>query len=97
MRIISRKALHEFSEKHPDCEQALEAWYHDTKRADWKTPADIKNVYRNASIVANNRVVFNIRGNQYRLVIAIQYQYGIVYIRFIGTHSEYDKIDAATI
>lgn len=89
--------LHDFSDKHPDCKQTLEAWYHDTKRAGWKTPADIKNVYRNASIQANNRVVFNIKGNQYRLVVAIQYQYGIVYIRFVGTHSEYDKIDAAII
>ena len=97
MRIISRKTIREFWEKHPDAEQALEAWYHDAKRAVWKTPADIKNVYRNASFVGNNRVVFNIKGNQYRLVVAIQYQHGIIYIRFIGTHAEYDKIDAATI
>lgn len=97
MRIISRKILRDFVDKHPDCQQALEAWYHDTKRASWKTPTDIKNIYRNASILANNRVVFNIKGNQYRLVVAIQYQYGIVYIRFVGTHSDYDKVDAATI
>jgi len=97
VRIISRKTIREFWEKHPDAEQALEAWYHDAKRAVWKTPADIKNVYRNASFVGNNRVVFNIKGNQYRLVVAIQYQHGIIYIRFIGTHAEYDKIDAATI
>lgn len=97
MRIISRKTIREFWEKHPDAEQALEAWYHDAKRAVWKTPADIKSVYRNASFVGNNRVVFNIKGNQYRLVVAIQYQHGIIYIRFIGTHAEYNKIDAATI
>jgi mRNA interferase HigB len=97
MRIISRKALREFWEKHPDARQALQAWYVDAKRAIWRTPADIKSVYRNASIVANNRVVFNVKGNHYRLVVAIQYEYGIVYIRFVGTHQEYDRIDAATI
>ncbi|MDZ7260672.1 MAG: type II toxin-antitoxin system HigB family toxin [candidate division KSB1 bacterium] len=97
MRIISRKTLREFWEQHPDAQQALQAWYHDAKRATWKTPADVKNVYRNASFVGNNRVVFNIKGNQYRLVVAIQYQYGIIYIRFVGTHAEYDKIDVARI
>ena len=97
MRIISRKRLREFWEKHTDAQQALQAWYADVKQADWQTPADIKNVYRNASIVANNRAIFNIKGNKYRLVVVIQYQYGIVYIRFVGTHQEYDKIDATTI
>jgi mRNA interferase HigB len=97
MRVISRKKLREFWEQHPDTRQALQTWYTDTKQADWKTPADIKSVYRNASFVANNRVVFNIQGNKYRLVVAIQYQYGIVYIRFIGTHQEYDKIDVTKI
>ncbi len=97
MRIISRKTLREFLEQHPDTEQSLKAWYHDTKRANWKTPADIKDAYRNASFVGNNRVVFNIKGNQYRLVVAIQYQHGIIYVRFVGTHAEYDKIDASTI
>jgi mRNA interferase HigB len=97
MRIISRKALREFWEQHPDARQALQAWYVDAKRAIWRTPADIKSVYRNASIVANNRVVFNVKGNRYRLVVAVQYEYGIVYIRFVGTHQEYDRIDAATI
>lgn len=97
MRIISRKTLLEFWEHYPDAELPLQAWYHDAKRARWKTPADIKNVYRNASFVGNNRVVFNIKGNQYRLVVAIQYQHGIIYIRFVGTHAEYDKIDASTI
>jgi mRNA interferase HigB len=97
MRIISRKRLREFWERHPDAQQALQAWYHDVRRATWKTPADITSVYRNASIVGNNRVVFNIRGNQYRLVVAIQYEHGIVYIRFVGTHQEYDRIDVATI
>jgi len=97
MRIISRKTLREFWERHPDARQVLQAWYADAKRATWKTPVDIKNAYRNASIVASNRVVFNIKGGRYRLVAAINYKHDIVYIRFIGTHQEYDKIDAATI
>ncbi|HEX9652562.1 MAG TPA: type II toxin-antitoxin system HigB family toxin [bacterium] len=97
MRIISRKALREFWEIHPDAQQPLQAWYHDAKKADWKTPAQIKNVYRSASFVGKNRVVFNIKGNRYRLVVAVDYHSRIIFIRFIGTHSEYDKIDAETI
>ena len=97
MRIISRKTLREFWERHPDARQPLQAWYADVKHATWKTPTDIKDTYRNASFVANNRVVFNIKGNKYRLVIAVQYEYEIVYIRFIGSHREYDKVDATTI
>jgi len=97
MRIISRKILKDFWERHADAEQPLRAWYADIKRARWKSPADIKTVYRNASFVANNRVVFNIKGNTYRVVVAIQYEFGIVYVRFVGTHQEYDHIDASTI
>jgi mRNA interferase HigB len=97
MRIISRRALHSFWEKHPDSRLALGIWYHDVNRADWSSPSDIKAIYQNASFLANNRVVFNIKGNRYRLVIVVIYQYGIVYIRFVGTHEEYDQIDAATI
>ena len=97
MRIIARRTLREFWEKHPNIRRSLEAWHADTKKADWQSPSDIKRIYRNASFVANNRVVFNIKGNQYRLIVSINYKHGIVYIRFIGTHSEYDKIDAATV
>ena len=97
MRIIARKTLRQFWEKHPEAKPAVEAWYRDVRHADWKTPSDIKDVYRNASFVGNNRVVFNIKGNQFRVVIAVQYRYGIVYIRFIGSHQDYDKIDAAAI
>jgi mRNA interferase HigB len=75
----------------------LQAWYDDIKHALWRSPADIKDVYRNAGFIPNNRVVFNIKGNTYRLVVAIQYEYGIVYIRFVGTHQEYERIDASTI
>jgi mRNA interferase HigB len=97
MRIIARRTLREFWEKQPDARQALQAWYADVKRAEWKSPAEIKAIYRNASIIANNRVVFNIKGNQYRLIVAIHYQYKFVYIRFVGSHAEYNKIDAAKI
>jgi mRNA interferase HigB len=97
MRIISRKAPREFWEAHPDARQALQSWYADVKQSQWSSPAEIKEMYRNASIINNQRVVFNIKGNRYRIVVAVQYEFGIVYIRFIGTHSEYDKIDAATI
>lgn len=97
MRIISRKTLKEFWDQHLDAQQPLQAWYHDAKQAVWKSPVDIKDVFRNASFVVNNRVVFNIKGNKYRLIVAIQYEYGIVYIRFVGTHREYERIDASTI
>jgi mRNA interferase HigB len=97
MRIISRKTLKEFWERHPDSEQALRAWYADVKQAVWKSPTDIKEVYRNASILAHNRVVFNIKGNTYRLIAMINYEFGIVFVRFLGTHRDYDRIDAATI
>lgn len=97
MRVISRKALRLFWESHVDAQQALQAWYADVKRAQWKSPADIKKAYRNASIIANNRVVFNVKGNKYRVIVAVQYKFKIVFIRFVGTHHEYDQVDAATI
>jgi mRNA interferase HigB len=97
MRIISRRVLREFWEEHPDARVPLQTWFHDVALASWTGPADIKAIYRNASIIANNRVVFNIKGNQYRLVIAVVYQYGLVYVRFVGTHEEYDRIDSASI
>lgn len=97
MRIIAKKTLRDFWERYPDAEDALQAWYHDAKQATWHSPNDIRRVYATARIIANNRVVFNIRGNHYRLIVAINYAVGIVYIRFIGTHKEYDQIDAATI
>ena len=97
MRIISRRTLREFWERHPDAKPPLLAWFADAERADWRTPADVKRVYRNASVVANNRLIFNIKGNDYRLVVAVNYPFGVVYVRFLGTHAEYDRIDAATI
>ena len=97
MRIIRRRILREFWEKHPDSTIALQTWFHDVELANWDSPADIKVVYKNASIVANNRIVFNIKGNRYRLVVVVIYQHGVIYIRFVGTHEEYDGIDVTTI
>jgi len=75
----------------------LRAWFHETRNARWNKPADVKTLYRNASILGNNRVAFNIGGNKYRLVIAVNYRAQIVFIRFIGTHAEYDRINAEEI
>jgi mRNA interferase HigB len=97
MRVVALKTLRLFWEQHPDAQQALQAWYRDAKHATWNTPSDIIDVYRNASVVANNRVVFNIRGNQYPLVVAINYAHGILYIRFIGSHHDDDRIDVTII
>jgi len=97
MRIISRRRLIEFWESHPDAEQPLRAWYTDARRANWKSPAEIKAVYRTASILNNNRVIFNIKGNRYRLVVVVEYSQGKVFIRFVGTHAEYDRMDADSI
>jgi mRNA interferase HigB len=97
VRIIAIKTLKECWKKHPGAEQPLRAWYAEAKNADWKKPADINKLYRSASILANNRVVFNIKGNDYRLITAINYEFKVIYIRFIGTHKEYDKINAERI
>ncbi len=97
MRIMSRSTLRDFWEFHPDTEEALKAWYYEASHANWQSPADIKKAHRNASIIANNRVVFNIKGNSYRLIVAIRYDISIIFIRFVGTHAEYDKVDAETI
>lgn len=97
MRILSRPTLEVFWKSHPQAEQPLKAWYDEARQANWSTPQDIKNQYASASFVGNNRVVFNIKGNDYRLVTAIAYEYQAVYIKFVGTHAEYDRIDVATV
>jgi len=97
MRIISRRRLVEFWEVHPDTEQPLRAWYTETKKASWNSPAEIKEIYRSVSILSNNRVVFNIKGNTYRLIVVVEYSQGKMFIRFVGTHAEYDRIDATSI
>ena len=97
MRVIAKKALREFWLRHPDTEDPLLAWYREAKQADWQTPAQLKATYPSASIVGDNRVIFNIKGNRYRLVVKINYQYRMVYIRFVGTHAEYDVIDVEEV
>jgi mRNA interferase HigB len=97
MRIIARSTLREFWEIHADAEPALRAWIDDVAQADWQSPADIKSIYANASIIANNRSIFNIKGNKYRLIVHVRYDISIIFIRFIGTHREYDDVDATTI
>jgi len=97
VRIIARKTLKDFWEEHPDAEQPLKAWYAETSRSAWVLPKDIKTRYPAASFLAGNRVVFNIKGNKFRLITHVRYDSGYVYIRFIGTHAEYDKVDAATV
>lgn len=99
MRIISRKALREFWESpgRQDAEQPLKAWFREASLAKWKDPGQVKAQYANASLVGNNRVVFNIAGNKYRLIVKINYAYQLIYIRFVGTHKEYDGVDAYTV
>jgi mRNA interferase HigB len=100
MRIIARSTLRQFWETHPrgaEAETALQVWFSTVQRADWAAPADVKSTYGDASILKDSRVVFNIAGNRFRLVARINYPYRVVYIRFVGTHNEYDGIDAETI
>ena len=97
MRVFARSTLADFWRSHADSEQPLKAWFAEAETSAWKSPADIKGLYPAASLLADNRVVFNIKGNHYRLIVKINYDYGQVFIRFIGTHSEYDRIDATTI
>lgn len=97
MRILSRGTLRNFWKSHPDVEEALKAWYYEASHARWQSPADIKSAHRNASILRGDRVVFNIKGNKYRLIVSVRYDIGVIFIRFIGTHAEYDKVNAETI
>ena len=97
MRAISKKPLREFWEKHNDAKAPLQAWYDDALRSEWRTPQDVKQRYGNASIIADNRLIFNIKGNDYRLVVKVHYDRGQIYIRFVGTHREYDVINAEII
>ena len=97
MRVIAKKIVREFWEVHSDCEQQLKSWYKETSQAKWKNPNEIKREYPSASILNNNRVVFNIKGNNYRIIVKINFENEMVWIRFVGTHTEYDKINANTI
>jgi mRNA interferase HigB len=100
MRIIAKRTLRRFWETHPQGAEAktqLQVWHSIVKAADWANPADVKKTFGDASILKNSRVVFNISGNKFRLVARINYAYRIVYVRFVGTHEEYDKVDTETI
>ncbi|MBQ8069348.1 MAG: type II toxin-antitoxin system HigB family toxin [Bacteroidales bacterium] len=97
MRIIAISTLRNFWAIHPNSEQALREWYVKTERANWNSLNDIRKDFNSVDYVKNQRYVFNIKGNDYRLIAAIKFTPSLVYIRFVGTHSEYDKIDASTI
>lgn len=96
-RIFAKSRLREYWEKQPDTEQYLKTWYDTAMSADWKSPTDVKQTYTNASILKNSRIVFNIKGNSYRLITKFNFEKQWIFIRFIGTHKEYDKIDANNI
>lgn len=97
MRVVAKRTLREFWEINPDSEQQLMVWYHEATKADWENPNEIKLQYASASILKNSRVVFNICGNKYRLIVEINFPRKWVFIRFIGTLKEYDKIEANDI
>ena len=97
MKIVAIGTLRAFWRRHPEAEQPLKAWYDEAKGASWQSPAEIKAQYRSASFVSSNRVVFNIKGNKYRLIVAVAYRLQAVYIKFVGTHADYDRIDAAKV
>ena len=99
MRVVAKSSLVKFwgQPGYADSQGALQSWYDEAIKANWRTPQDVKDLYSSASICANNRVVFNIKGNDYRLVVFVAYQYQAVYVKFIGTQKEYDAIDAETV
>lgn len=91
MRILGRQKLKDFTKRHANAKAALDAWYQEVKEAEWNSPHDIKRRYGSADFLANNRVIFNIKGNKYRLVVKVRYEGGIVLIEWVGTHAEYNK------
>lgn len=97
LRVVAKKILRDFWEIHGDCEQQLKSWFQEASTAEWKNPNQIKLDYPSASILNDNRIVFNIKGNNYRLIVKVTYEYQMIWIRFIGTHAEYDKINANEI
>ena len=97
MRVIAVSTLRDFWQRYPDAEQPLRAWYEEATNAAWTQPANIKAQYRSASVLTNRRVVFNIKGNDYRLIVAVAYKLQVVCVKFVGTHREYDAVDAETV
>jgi mRNA interferase HigB len=97
VRIISRGTLRRFWQRYPDAEQPLKAWFQEAAKARSSSPHQVKKMYRNASVTGDNRIVFNIAGNKYRLIVEFNYRYRLGYVRFIGTHAQYDRIDAEIV
>lgn len=97
MHVLAKKRLRDYGDSMPDAKPSLDSWHYEASHATWKSPSDIKAKYRHASILKNGRVVFNIAGNKYRLVVSINYRSGTIYIKFIDTHKEYDKINAEEV
>ena len=97
MRVIAKRTLRKFWKKHADCEEQLKSWYRETEKAKWSNINELKREYPSASILNDNRIVYNIKGNNYRLIVKFNFEYQISWIRFIGTHAEYDKINANEI
>jgi mRNA interferase HigB len=97
MRVISAKHIRDFCQRQPRAAAAMQAWLHEAQTSSWKTPQDIKARYATASFLHRERVVFNIKGNEYRLVVAVAYAFGAIYVKFIGTHTQYDAVDALTV
>jgi len=97
VRIIAKRTLREFWEKHADCKEQLKAWYRETEKASWNHTNELKTEYPSASILKGNRIVFNIKGNKYRLIVRMNFDYQLCWILFIGTHAQYDKINANSL
>ncbi len=97
MRIVAKSTLREFWAKHADAEEPLLAWYREVEKEDWSTPAHVKAKYGSVSVLGDNRVAFNIKGNDYRLIVKINYPYRMLYVRFVGTHTEYDGVNAEEV
>lgn len=97
MKIFSRGTLRDSWEKHVDSELQLKTWYRETEKSNWLTINDLKSEYPSASFLKDNRIVFNIKGNDYRLIVIFNFEYQLAWIRFIGTHAEYDEINANEI
>ena len=97
VRIIKRGTLRRFWQSHRNAQKPLKTWFHEAKKARWKSPHEVKSMYRNASVIGDNRIVFNIAANKYRLIVKFNYEFGIAYIRFIGSHRAYDAINAENV
>ncbi len=97
MNILKRQTINDLGEKYPRAKKQLDVWYSEAKKAVWKDPSDVKKEYPRASILKNKRVVFDIMGGEYRLIVKVEYDFEAVFIKFFGTHQEYDKIDAETV